>query len=70
MRPSSFLPLRPYRFCISTATMEDGLRQRIPHQRGEQPQSQPDNSTRDPVVLGKTPSGEGVHITDFRSLSL
>jgi hypothetical protein len=50
--------------------MEDGLRQRIPRQREEQPQPQPDNSTRDPVVLGKTPSGQGVHITDFRPLTL
>jgi hypothetical protein len=53
-----------------SAIMEDGLRQRIPHQREEQPQSQPDDSTRDPVVLGKTPSGQGVHITDFRPLTL
>lgn len=41
-----------------SAIMEDGLRQRIPHQREEQPQSQPDDPTRDPVVLGKTPSGQ------------
>ncbi|KAN0113521.1 Phospholipid methyltransferase domain containing protein [Russula decolorans] len=41
-----------------SAIVEDGLRQRIPHQREEQPQSQPDVSTRDPVVLGKTPSGQ------------
>jgi hypothetical protein len=53
-----------------SAIMEDGLRQRIPHQREEQPQSQPDDPTRDPVVLGKTPSGQGVHITDFRPLTL
>lgn len=52
-----------------SATMEDGLRQRIPRQREEQPQPQPDDSTRDPVVLGKTPSGQGVHITDFRPLT-
>lgn len=53
-----------------SAITEDGLRQRIPHQREEQPQSQPDDSNRDPVVLGQTPSGQGVHITDFRQLTL
>lgn len=53
-----------------SAIMEDGLRQRIPHQREDQAQSQPDYPTRDPVVLGKTPSGQGVHITDFRLLTL
>lgn len=53
-----------------SAIIEDGLRQRIPHQREEQPQSQLDDSTRDPVVLGKTPSGHGAYVTDFRPLTL
>ena len=41
--------------------MEGGLRQRIPHQREEKPQFQLDDSIREPVVLGKTPAGQGVH---------
>ncbi len=53
------------------AIMDDGLRQRIPHQREERARSpQPDDSTRDPIVLGKTPSGQGVHFADFGLLIL
>jgi phosphatidylethanolamine N-methyltransferase len=52
-----------------SALTEDGLRQRIPRQREEQrpapspTQASPesDDSTRDHVVWGKTPSGEGAH---------
>jgi hypothetical protein len=55
-----------------SAILDDGLRQRIPHQREhEQPQATlPDDPTRDPIVLGKTPSGQGVYSTDFRPLTL
>jgi len=45
-----------------SALVDDGLRQRIPHQKEEQPpptqQPEPHDSTRDHVVWGKTPSGE------------
>ncbi|KAF8467027.1 phosphatidylethanolamine N-methyltransferase [Russula ochroleuca] len=47
-----------------SALLDDGLRQRIPHQREEQEQVQTtqehqlDDPTRDPIVLGKTPSGQ------------
>ena len=48
-----------------SALTDDGLRQRITQQSGEQPsspeESEPDNSKRDQVVWGKTPSGLGAH---------
>jgi hypothetical protein len=56
-----------------SAILDDGLRQRIPHQReGKETtqEPQPDDSTRDPIVLGKTPSGQGVHYTDFHPFAL
>jgi hypothetical protein len=58
-----------------SALLDDGLRQRIPHQREEQEQVQTtqehqlDDPTRDPIVLGKTPSGQGEHRADFRPLT-
>jgi hypothetical protein len=53
-----------------SAILDDGLRHRIPHQREEQPQTtQDDDPTRDPIVLGKTPSGQGEHDADFHPLT-
>jgi phosphatidylethanolamine N-methyltransferase len=47
------------------ALTDDGLRQRITQQREEElsspKESEPDNSKRDQVVWGKTPSGLGAH---------
>jgi hypothetical protein len=71
-------PLAPFitsrtHFCILTAMsaiLDDGLRHRVPHQReGQAHTTQDDDPTRDPIVLGKTPSGQGEHGTDFRPLT-
>jgi len=65
-----FTSVRAYRFCFSTAMsalFDDGLRQRVPPHREEKAQApqalESDDSTRDHVVWGKTPSGQGVHRT-------
>lgn len=53
-----------------SAILDDGLRHRVPHQReGQAHTTQDDDPTRDPIVLGKTPSGQGEHGTDFRPLT-
>ncbi|KAH9993405.1 phospholipid methyltransferase-domain-containing protein [Russula vinacea] len=42
-----------------SAILDDGLRHRVPHQReGQAHTTQDDDPTRDPIVLGKTPSGQ------------